>query len=84
MLHRLIFTGLTPIFVIYETDYPPDTGLDFKTDPTMLEFLSSMQPGEIATNGLTLEYHTSEPRLFIYIRLPDGSWFEIGIHFTNF
>ncbi len=78
------FYRINTDFVIYETDYPPDTGLDFKTDPTMLEFLSSMQPGEIATNGLTLEYHTSEPRLFIYIRLPDGSWFEIGIRFTNF
>ncbi|HPR97606.1 MAG TPA: HD-GYP domain-containing protein [Thermotogota bacterium] len=70
-------------FIIHETDYLPDMGLDFSSDLYITKLLSGTEPGELIYDGISLEYQTMLPRLFAYIHLKDDTWFEIGIRFSN-
>ncbi|HPR97604.1 MAG TPA: hypothetical protein PK466_14830, partial [Thermotogota bacterium] len=69
--------------ILYDTDSPSDIGLDLSDTPEMIEFFTSMQPGEVKSPGMILEYNSDRLRLFTTIRLADGSWFTVGVLFNN-
>jgi HD-GYP domain-containing protein (c-di-GMP phosphodiesterase class II) len=68
---------------IYETDYPPDLGLDLSTSESFKELMTRMKPGDIYQDNLISEVKTGRLKNFSYIKLDDGSFFEIGISFKE-
>ena len=68
---------------IFATDYAPDQGLDLSEFEQFWSKLEQLQPGEVLLMPFDNETLTSRMRLYAYLKLPDGNYFEIGILFKN-
>ena len=70
-------------FLIYDTDFATDLGADFGNNRYFQENFWPLQPGEVFTDHLIRETATEDIRLYSYIKLEDGSLFELGIKFSG-
>jgi HD-GYP domain-containing protein (c-di-GMP phosphodiesterase class II) len=72
---------LSDAFYIYDTDFEPDLGRDFGGSDYFLSRLPDLEVGKIYLENLTNEVHSGDVRIYAYTKMPDGSYFEIGIKF---
>ena len=68
---------------IFATDYEPDLGLDLSQSEQFWSKLKQLQPGEVLLLPFDDETLTSRMRLYAYLKLPDGNYFEIGLLFKD-
>ncbi|MFO7819363.1 MAG: HD domain-containing protein [Halanaerobacter sp.] len=68
---------------VFSTDYNPDQGLDLTQLEGQWSKLQKLEPGEVLLLPFNAEVATSRMRLYAYVKLPDGNYFEIGILFEN-
>ncbi|HPF17714.1 MAG TPA: HD-GYP domain-containing protein [Thermotogota bacterium] len=69
--------------VIYETDFTTDQGLDLSQHEYFWKSFKQASPGDIILRNLDNETLTGDIRLYSYIKLPDGGFFETGIRFKG-
>ena len=74
---------INPQGKIFATDYKPDQGLDLSKIEEQWSKLQKLEPGEVLLLPFNDEVTTSRMRLYAYIKLPDGNYFELGILFEN-
>lgn len=69
--------------VVFETDFPMDMGLDLSKNENFWKPFEEASPGDIILKNLGTETLTGNIRLYSYLKLPDGSFFETGIRFVG-
>ncbi len=69
--------------VVYDTDFPLDRGLDLSQHEYFWKPFEDTSTGDIILKNLDNETLTGDIRLYSYIKLPDGSFFETGIRFNG-
>lgn len=69
--------------VVYDTDFSMDVGLDLSQHEYFWKSFTKAVPGNILLSNLDNETLTGAIRLYSYIKLPDGSFFETGIRFKG-
>ena len=69
--------------IVYETDFSTDKGLDLSELEYFWKPFQEASPGGIILKNLDSEISTGDIRLYSYIKLPDGSFFESGIRFKG-
>jgi len=69
--------------VVFETDFPMDMGLVLSKNDFFWKPFKEASPGDLILNNLGTETLTGNIRLYSYIKLPDGSFFETGIRFLG-
>ncbi len=70
--------------VITATDYQKDFGLDLSEFDNLWQDLLALDNGEVLLRPLDNESSTGRTRLYSYLKLADGSYFELGILFENY
>ena len=68
---------------VFNTDYKPDLGLDLSKSQEFWSKLQGLETGEVLLLPFDNETLTSRLRLYAYLKLPDGNYFEVGILFKN-
>lgn len=69
--------------IIYESDYQQDIGVDISNTSLLWEKLNQIEPGEVYLDSIAEEVRTGRNRLYAYLNLDNGHYFEIGISFKN-
>jgi HD-GYP domain-containing protein (c-di-GMP phosphodiesterase class II) len=72
---------LTETYVVYDTDFPSALNTAFSKEPELVRQLSDLSPGDVYYSSLASEPETGDVRLYAYIRLPDRSFFGVGVKF---
>lgn len=70
--------------IIYESDYKEDIGVDISNTSILWKKLTKINPGEVYLDSIAEEVRTGKNRLYAYLRLDNGDFFEIGLSFKNF
>ncbi|HPJ89045.1 MAG TPA: HD domain-containing protein [Thermotogota bacterium] len=70
-------------FVIYDTDFQPDLGLEYSKWTFFTETVAESVPGTVFLRPLARETNTDLIRLYAYVKMPDNTIFELGIRFRE-
>ena len=68
---------------VFKTDYQPDQGLDLTQLKGQWSKLQNLAVGEVLILPFETEVKTAQMRLYGYVKLPDGNYFELGLLFNN-
>ncbi|MGM0641071.1 MAG: HD domain-containing phosphohydrolase [Thermotogota bacterium] len=69
--------------IISKTNYSPDLNLDLSKIDILWNDLSKIKKGEIHKQALTHQTNTNNPWLYIYKKISNGDYIEIGIDFKD-